>query len=87
VILDRDSVPSSFVSNISPVEGKEQGAVALTRIALANYDKPLSRDLLLAMHREILKGSKFPNESIGAYVGDMKIGMVTYHRFMLSSAH
>jgi Fic family protein len=73
VILDRDSVHSSFVSNISPVEEKEQGAVALTRIALANYDKPLSHDLLLSMHREILKGSKFPDESIGAYVGDMKI--------------
>jgi len=73
VILDRDSVHSSFVSNIPPVEEKEQGAVALTRIALANYDKPLSHDLLFSMHREILKGSKFPDESIGVYVGDMKI--------------
>jgi Fic family protein len=73
VILDRDSVHSSFVSNSSPVEEKEQGAVALTRIALENYDKPLSHDLLLSMHREILKGSRFPDESIGVYVGDMKI--------------
>ena len=73
VILDRDSVHSSFVSNLSPVEEKEQGAVALTRMALAHYDKPLSHELLLTMHREILKGSKFPKESIGAYVGDMKI--------------
>lgn len=73
VILDRDSVNSSFVTNISPVEEKEQGAVTLTQMALANYDKPLSHDLLFSMHREILKGSKFPDESIGAYVGNMKI--------------
>jgi len=73
VILDRDSVHSSFVSNLSPVEEKEQGAVALTQIALANHDKPLSHELLLSMHREILKGSKFPEESIASYVGDMKI--------------
>ncbi len=73
VILDRDSVHSSFVGNLSPVEEKEQGAVALTRMALENYNQPLSHELLLSMHREILKGARFPEESIGAYVGDMKI--------------
>lgn len=73
VILDRDSVYSSFVNNLSPIEKKEQGAVTLTKMALENYDKPLSHELLLSMHREILKGSTFPEKSIGVYVGDMKI--------------
>jgi len=73
VILDRESVHSSFVANISPVREKEQGAVALTQMALAHYAEPLSHDLLYSMHRKILKGSRFPAESIGAYVGDMKI--------------
>ncbi|MCP5538369.1 MAG: Fic family protein [Akkermansiaceae bacterium] len=73
VILDRDSVHSSFVSNLPPVEEKEQGAVALTRMALAHYDEPLNHGLLHTMHREILRGSRFPEESIGSYVGDMKI--------------
>ena len=78
VILDRDSVHSSFVSNLTPTHEKEQGAVALTQMALANCDQELSHDLLLSMHREILKGANFPSESIGAYVGDMKI--VSGHR-------
>lgn len=74
VLLDRDSVHSSFLENITPAREKEQGAVALTRMALDHSTRPLSHDLLYAMHREILKGSTdFPAESIGAYVGDMKI--------------
>lgn len=73
VILDRDYVHSSFVSNMIPANEKEQGAVALIKMALAHCEQDLSHDLLLAMHREILKGSHFPKESIGAYVGDMKI--------------
>ena len=74
VLLDRDSVHSSFVQNITPGREKEQGAVRLTQMALESFQKPLTHDLLFAMHREILKGSSgFPPESIGAYVGDMKI--------------
>jgi Fic family protein len=74
VLLDRDSVYSSFVQNITPAREKEQGAVRLTQLALASYQQPLTHDLLFAMHREILKGaSNFPAASIGAYVGDMKI--------------
>jgi Fic family protein len=74
VLLDRESVHSSFVQNITPAREKEQGAVALTRLALTHANEPLSHDLLYKMHREILKGSTgFPAESIGAYVGDMKI--------------
>lgn len=42
-------------------------------MALENYDKPLSYEMLFSMHREMLKGSKFPAESIGTYMGDMKI--------------
>lgn len=73
IMLDRDSVSSSFINNISPTKEKEQGAVALMQMALSNYDRPLSHDLLESMHREILKGSGFPEESVGCYVGDMKI--------------
>jgi len=74
VLLDRESVHNSFTENILPAREKEQGAVALTRMALEQAKEPLSHDLLYAMHREILKGStSFPAESIGAYVGDMKI--------------
>jgi Fic family protein len=74
VLLDRDSVHSSFVENLAPTREKEQGAVALTRMALEHASLPLSHELLFTMHREILKGStSFPAESIGAYVGDMKI--------------
>lgn len=74
VLLDRESVHSSFVQNIAPAREKEQGAVALTRLALAHANEPLSHELLFEMHREILKGStSFPAESIGAYVGNMKI--------------
>jgi len=73
VILDRDSVHSSFVNNLIPVHQKEQGAVALTQLALASRNQKLSHDLLFSMHREIMKGSNFPPESIGVYVGDMKI--------------
>lgn len=72
--LDRESVHSSFTQNILPAREKEQGAVALTRMALEQAKEPLSHDVLYAMHREILKGStSFPEDSIGAYVGDMKI--------------
>jgi Fic family protein len=78
VILDRESVHSSFVSNLTPVHEKEQGAVALTQMALAHCDRELSHDLLLSMHREIMKGANVPAESIGNYVGDMKI--VSGHR-------
>ena len=74
VLLDRESVHRSFVQNIPPAREKEQGAVALTRMALANANQALSHESLFAMHREILKGStRFPTESIGAYVGNMKI--------------
>ena len=75
VILERDSVHSSFSRNLIPVHEKEQGAVALTQMAIssATGDQELSHDLLFAMHREIMKGANFPSESIGAYVGDMKI--------------
>ena len=73
VILDRDSVHSSFVNNMLPATEKEKGAVALMHIALSNYDKPLSHEFLRSMHREIMTGSKFPDQSIGVYVGDMKI--------------
>ena len=74
VLLDRESVHSSFVQNIPPAREKEQGAVALMRMALEHANQPLSHDLLFAMHREILKGfAGFPAESIGAYVGNMKI--------------
>lgn len=74
VLLDRASVQSSFVENILPAREKEQGAVALTKMAVEGAGKPLSHDLLFKMHREILKGStSFPAESVGIYVGDMKI--------------
>lgn len=74
VLLDRESVHSSFVQNVVPAKEKEQGAVRLTQMALASYDKPLSHDLLWDMHREIMKGTtEFPPESIGTYVGDMKV--------------
>ncbi len=74
VLLDRASVHSSFVQNITPAREQEQGAVALTRMALVHHAEPLSHELLFAMHRQILKGStSFPFESIGAYVGNMKI--------------
>ncbi|MGJ8653066.1 MAG: DUF4172 domain-containing protein [Opitutaceae bacterium] len=74
VLLDRESVHSSFVENITPAREKEQGAVALTKIALERYNEPLTHELLFLMHREILKGeTEFPQDSIGAYVGDMKI--------------
>jgi len=74
VLLDRDSVHSSFVENIAPAREKEQGAVALLKIALQHYSEPLTHELMFSMHREILKGATgFPPDSIGAYVGDMKI--------------
>ena len=74
VLLDRDSVYSSFIENITPAREKEQGAVALTRMVLHHADKPLSHHLLFEMRRQILKGSSnFPAESIGAYVGNMQI--------------
>ncbi len=73
VILDRESVHSSFANNISPSHEMEQGAVALTQMALKNRKQELTHDLLYTMHREILKGSHFPPESVGAYVGNMKI--------------
>lgn len=74
VLLDRESVHSSFAQNIAPAREQEQGAVALTRMALQHSTQALSHDLLHTMHREILKGStSFPPESIGAYVGDMKV--------------
>jgi len=74
VLLDRESVHSSFVQNITPAREKEQGAVALTRMALEHDNEPLSHERLYTMHREILKGSTdFPAESVGAYVGNMKI--------------
>jgi hypothetical protein len=46
VILDRESVHSSSISNLTPVHEKEQGAVALTQMALAHCDQGLSHDLL-----------------------------------------
>ncbi|NBB78932.1 MAG: DUF4172 domain-containing protein [Verrucomicrobia bacterium] len=74
VLLDRESVHSFLVENLMPAREKEQGAVALTRMALAQANEPLTHDLLFTMHREILKGNThFPSESIGAYVGNMKI--------------
>ena len=74
VLLDRESVHSSFVANLAPAREKEKGAVALTRMALENAHLPLSHELLFEMHRQILKGPhNFPPESIGAYVGNMKI--------------
>lgn len=74
VLLDRESVNSSFAQNIVPTREKESGAVRLTQMALASYKAPLSHDLLYAMHREIMKGSyEFPSESIGTYIGDMKV--------------
>ena len=73
VILDRESVHSSFANHISPSQEKEQGAVALTQMALMNRKQELTHDLLYTMHREILKGAHFPPDSIGIYVGDMKI--------------
>ena len=74
VLLDRESVHSSFIQNILPSQEKEQGAIALIKLAMERYNQPLSHELLYEMHREILKGSTgFPSESIGAYVGDMKI--------------
>jgi Fic family protein len=74
VLLDRESVHSSFVENKTPAREKEQGAVARTRMALEHAHRPLSHELLFEMHRQILKGSdSLPVESIGAYVGNMKI--------------
>lgn len=74
ILLDRESVHSSFVENITPAREKEDGAIALTRMAIERANEPLSHDLLFEMHRQILKGStSFPAESIGSYVGDMKI--------------
>ncbi|MFU8848044.1 MAG: Fic family protein [Opitutales bacterium] len=74
VLLDRESVHSSFVENIIPAGEKELGAVQLTRMALNHQGEPLSHELLFEMHRAILLGaSGFPEASIGAYVGDMKI--------------
>ena len=74
VLLDRESVHSSFVQNIMPPREKEQGAVALTKLAIECYNQPLSHELLYRMHRQIMKGTtSFPSESIGAYVGNMNI--------------
>jgi len=74
VLLDRESVNSSFVQNIVPAKEKEQGAVRLTQMALTSYDEPLTHELLWEMHREIMKGTtEVPPESIGTYVGDMKV--------------
>lgn len=73
VILDRESVHSSFVNNITPVQEKELGAVTLMQMALEHYPSKLDHKLLLSMHSEILRGSVFPDSSIGTYVGDMKI--------------
>jgi hypothetical protein len=53
VLLDRDSVHSSFVENLAPTREKEQGAVALTRMALEHASQPLSHDLLFTMPRKI----------------------------------
>lgn len=74
VLLDRKSIHSSFIQNILPSQEKEQGAVALIKLAMERYDQPLSHELLYEMHREVMKGyTGFPSESIGSYVGDMKI--------------
>ena len=73
VLLDRESVSSSFMNNLSALKEPEQGAVALTRTALHSFQEALSHERLLAMHRELMNGSDFPAESVGAYVGDMKI--------------
>jgi Fic family protein len=71
--LDRDSVHSSFVNNIVPTQEKEQGAVELMKMSLDHCDKDLSHQRIKSMHKVILKGSSFPDSSIGNYVGDMKI--------------
>ncbi len=71
--LDRESVHSSFVNNIVPAQQKEQGAVSLIKMSLDHSDGALTHKLIKSMHKEILKGSSFPEESIGNYVGDMKI--------------
>lgn len=73
VFLDRDSVHSSFVKNISPLKKTEQGAIALTKTALESFQKPLTHQLLKSMHRKIMQGSDFPDSSIGQYMGDMQI--------------
>lgn len=73
VILDRDSVNSSFVNNIAPIREKELGAVTLMQMAMEHHSDPLNHELLKSMHREILRGSSFHESSIGTYVGDMKI--------------
>jgi len=74
VLLDRESVHSSFIQNSLPSQEKEQGAIALIKLAMECYDQPLSHELLYEMHREVMKGSTgFHSESIGSYVGDMKI--------------
>lgn len=73
VFLDRESVHSSFVKNVVPTLEKESGAVALTRMALDFSKQPLSHETLKAMHCEIMKGSSFPDGSVGVYVGDMQI--------------
>jgi len=74
ILLDRESVHSSFIQNVLPSQEKEQGAVTLIKQAMKYRDQPLSHELLYEMHREILKGSTgFPTASIGTYVGDMKI--------------
>ena len=81
--LDRESVHSSFVKNIVPAKEKEQGAVELMKMCLEHCDKPLSHQRIKSMHKVILKGSAFPEESIGNYVGDMKIisGNELYHEY------
>ena len=73
VLLDRESVSSSFMNNLSALKQPEQGAVALTSTALHSFQEALSHERLLSMHRELMSGSDFPAESVGAYVGDMKI--------------
>jgi len=73
ILLDRESVHSSFLSNLTPAREKEQGAVTLTRMALTHFDEPLSHDLLFSMHRILMAGADFPEASVGAYVGDMKV--------------
>ena len=42
VRLDRESIHSSFVQNITPAREQEQGAVALTRMVLVHHAEPLS---------------------------------------------
>jgi len=73
VILDRESVHSSFVNNITPAKEKELGAVTLMQMALEHFPNQLNHGILQSMHREILRGSGFPESSIGSYVGNMKI--------------